>query len=499
MKRANLIFAASTLFIGMACLTANGQGGSSSEASTPYQALVGSELAEVFSGPGDSHYATTRLQQGTTVDVYRHDPGGWCAIRPPSGSFSLVPAAVIDRASDQVGIVTEEGVQAWVGTRLGSVENPLWQVKLKLNEKVAILGETSWPNPEGHSTIWYQIEPPAGEFRWIRESEIQPPSQRQKNDPKDERIRVADNIASTTDGPQDRPTVVGSSYQQSDPMFDEDESGVRLDPPSLREGTINRGWRKATRSIRVADNRQVLPHVEPFKVPAVDDHRSTFEALARESDSLDSLPAADLDSSRSPTSPASNSDVALAKSIPIVPLSGQVTERIRRLESELTRQLLSPPAQWQLEPILREATSISTSSNILQERQHAQRLVGKIRRCTTIQSGFESAYTTDTDRTAVTGSAIGTGVDDQVELGTTYDAHGWLNQLVRDKGRTSSTYVLENDRGEILFHVAATPGLNLNRYLNQKVGLIGRRGFHNGLKLDHVTAERVVVLDKIRR
>ena len=121
----------------------------------PYQAMVIAEGAQVHSGPDAVHYATDELQRDTIVEVHRHDPYGWCAIRPPSGSFSMVPESAVERISDRVGRMVEDGVQAWVGTRHGTVEQPLWQVKLRSNEEIEILGQTSWPNPEGYSTIWY--------------------------------------------------------------------------------------------------------------------------------------------------------------------------------------------------------------------------------------------------------------------------------------------------------------------------------------------------------
>jgi hypothetical protein len=95
-----------------------------------------------------------------------------------------------------------------------------------------------------------------------------------------------------------------------------------------------------------------------------------------------------------------------------------------------------------------------------------------------------------------TSDEIGTGVDDTVTLGTTYDAYGWLNELVQENGSSPSTFVLEDENGRITYHISAAPGLNLNRYLKSKIGVIGQRGYHRHLNLNHVTAERVVLLEK---
>ena len=147
-------------------LTSNATAQSSS-IEFPYQALVAKDDALVRSGPGKVHYGTQKLSAGQVVEVYRHDPDGWCAIRPVEGSFCIIPESTVEIIGEGVGEIKLAGTTPFVGTKLGSVEKPLWQVKLHEKEKVALIGQLSWPSPEGHSTVWYQIEPPAGEFRWI--------------------------------------------------------------------------------------------------------------------------------------------------------------------------------------------------------------------------------------------------------------------------------------------------------------------------------------------
>jgi len=139
----------------------------------PYQALVAKDNALVRSGPGEVHYGTQKLPAGQVVEVYRHDPDGWCAIRPVEGSFSIIPASTVEIIGEGVGEIKMAGTTPFVGTKLGTVEKPLWQVKLREEEKISLIGQLSWPSPEGHSTIWYQIEPPAGEFRWINISNLE--------------------------------------------------------------------------------------------------------------------------------------------------------------------------------------------------------------------------------------------------------------------------------------------------------------------------------------
>ena len=480
----------------------------------PYQAMVITENAKVYSGPDSVHYATDELPRDAVVEVYRHDPGGWCAIRPPNDSFSLVPESAVVKRSDELGMVIQEGVQAWVGTRLGTVENPLWQVKLRQDEEVAILGEASWPNPEGYSTIWYQIAPPAGEFRWIQMSDLRLPKGLNQLPTVVENEPAKANTANLIESqlpPAANPVIRQSSYQEADqqpvltdPAFEDEAPSdqahdqvpneLDLNPPSGNAETVNRGWRQASRPIRLADNRSVIDRSKPFKTPALDTPVIGAAPLTNNDD------AASLDGRQHRFNTFSTTEKKpreenSPKLVAVEPISGPVSERIRKLELQLSTEMQKPPAQWDMESILRQTTSIVSSTNEVREREHAQRLQQKIRNCVSIQTRYGDAFSGQPNRLPVSKPAPSTL---EVQLGSTYDAHGWLNQLVRDNGRLSPTYVLEDRNGKITHHIGASPGLNLQRYVKKKVGVIGRRGYHQKLGLDHVTAERVVVINQLR-
>jgi len=135
----------------------------------PYAAKVVGPRAEAFSGPGRQNYVTEQLAAGQTVEVYRHEPGGWCAIRPPEGSFSWVEARFLAQAPGQeIGILraTADDVPCYIGSRLGA-ERSTCKVRLRRDELVEMLAEESVGGKR-----WYKITPPAGEFRWIEAAQI---------------------------------------------------------------------------------------------------------------------------------------------------------------------------------------------------------------------------------------------------------------------------------------------------------------------------------------
>jgi SH3-like domain-containing protein len=134
----------------------------------PYSATVTKHQAEVRSGPGASYYATDTLATGMTVEVYRHDPGGWCAIRPPEGSFDWVRSRNLDIAEDGLASVNKDNVVARTGSALSNAKDVI-QVHLERGEVVELID-----GDETNPGSWRKIAPPAGEFRWIAREDIAP-------------------------------------------------------------------------------------------------------------------------------------------------------------------------------------------------------------------------------------------------------------------------------------------------------------------------------------
>ena len=127
----------------------------------PYVAYVSSDDVYVRSGPGKNYYPTAKLKRGEQVEVYRHDPGGWYAIRPPRQSFSWVSARQLDPAEKRLAVVNTDRAVARVGSVFSEMRDVI-QVRLNKGERVELV--EAEPVADGK---WYKIAPPAGEFRWI--------------------------------------------------------------------------------------------------------------------------------------------------------------------------------------------------------------------------------------------------------------------------------------------------------------------------------------------
>lgn len=131
-------------------------------------AVIRSAKATVHCGPGNEYYATQELKKGERVWVVDRDTNGWVAIQPPLGSYCWLAAKETKLLSNgrEVEIVGNQAV-CWVGSLVKQTDYR-WQSQLSVGTKVNIQGETQRTQADGTQQLWYQIDPPAGEMRWIR-------------------------------------------------------------------------------------------------------------------------------------------------------------------------------------------------------------------------------------------------------------------------------------------------------------------------------------------
>ncbi|HEX3999494.1 MAG TPA: SH3 domain-containing protein [Pirellulales bacterium] len=155
--------------IGVYCTTAilgwTTAGARADQPEFPYTAYVSIDDAYVRSGAGKRYYPTDKLVRGDAVEVYRQDPGGWLAIRPPRKSFSWVPADVLQPTKNHLAIVAGDRVASHVGSRLNESRGVV-QVRLERGEEVEIVAAEPL-TINGQQELWCKIAPPSGEFRWI--------------------------------------------------------------------------------------------------------------------------------------------------------------------------------------------------------------------------------------------------------------------------------------------------------------------------------------------
>ena len=408
-----------------------------SQSITPYQATIKNSSTVVHSGPSRKLYATEVLDRGSTVDVYRHDPDGWCAIRPPSGSFSLVRMTDLEIDSEQsLGIVRRDGVIAWVGTRIRRQGDAIWQIKLSEGERVEVL-KTESTGSESESEMWALIAPPAGEFRWVHESDLY-----RDTGPTDPAFPEAPSLGSL---PRELP---GSLV--ANPAGDPSSSDLEPAPTaSSHEGVMRVSGIEGEGLVSQAEHPPQESGQEPraIAVHLRQAHQNLSQLMLGESDKT----AVEFQ--------------ALLDQIDRHPDAGSVRKELqdlqnrfdRYLQLELRQQALARLAQNQPNrlPVLMDAP-IADSAKPLPE----------VSPVLPVSANFNFAI------------------------------QGQLARMIRSGGKEASGYAIQNSNGKVEAVVVAAPGVNLERYLNESVGIQGRRTPHPRWKLPVVYAERVILLER---
>jgi hypothetical protein len=189
-------FIHSLRLLAIACVVASGLAGSGPRADDvapppadsttllPAKVRVAADHTYLRAGPSDDFYPTERIVRDAEVEIWAFDASGYAAVRPVAGSFSWVRAADVDDQAllddgqqeaaavdaGRVGVIVEDGAVARIGSQLNELRH-VAQVRLEAGERVRILEEVRIASGR-HAGLWMRIEPPAGEFRWVRLADL---------------------------------------------------------------------------------------------------------------------------------------------------------------------------------------------------------------------------------------------------------------------------------------------------------------------------------------
>ncbi len=145
-------------------------GAAAAETASP--AVVSRDDAEVRAGPNENPqlYVTNRLKRGSPVQVVEEVGNGWLKIQPPAGSFSWISTNAVQQISPNqpnwmVVAHPDVRVPVIVGTDFPKeVASQIEGCRLARGAQVKCLG----PAHMDEEGLWLRIEPPPGEYRFIR-------------------------------------------------------------------------------------------------------------------------------------------------------------------------------------------------------------------------------------------------------------------------------------------------------------------------------------------
>ena len=447
----------------------------------PYKAYVTSDDVYVRSGPGKSYYPTTKLKAGEVIEVYRHDPGGWYAVRPPAGSYTWVSGKYLDVGKDGLAKVTGDRVAARVGSQFSSIRDVI-QIRLHEGEVVEILDSQEFDNQPEAGT-WYKIAPPSGEFRWIFGRYADP--------------NYAD--AGVRKAPAGRSPLIQASRGGGVPTAVVDEP-ARLDEQQT-------------------DSQVVTAEHESTSDPSEAGIRTAQHWMPVGSQALAAGPASVADRTVSPASgdsvqaPATIVDPNLYTNKfqdPATDPNGSATMRrlspeefqaeLDDVNLELSLMLSEEPTVWTFNELSARAESLQTQAETAIERGRARLLVTRIEQSADVKNRYDAVNAIDTkiERQNRQFSKLG-----ESRMKTTtqpeatedrFDATGRLRRVVSEKVGAPQ-YALVDEEGNVRCFVSPAPDLNMQYYLGREVGVTGVRGYIAEQRARHVTAKHVTALD----
>jgi len=408
----------------------------------PYKAYINGDEVYVRSGPGQSYYPTDKLKAGAEVEVYRHDPGGWFAIRPLKGSFSWVSGKFVEPGRDNLAVVNADGVASRIGSRFSDIRDVI-QIRLHKGEVVEVLDSR-----QSGSQTWYKIAPPSGEFRWVAGKFVDP------DYPKD--------------GVRKTPAAVppnGASGQKTDPV----------EPPPFFESP------PPFESPRDADRSEDTPRADAGR-PGRD--ATSFRIDVAPPDAVDPPP---------PTDEEKPSAVYRAMS------PEEYQAELEDLDLKLSTMVAEEPTVWSFDAMRQRAREMHDLAETAVERGRARLLMNKLAQFADIKKRYV-AMAASHENVERAGEKLASlhpekdaaqGADPS---GDQFDGSGQLTR-VASPAAGAPRYALLDDGGQVRCYVSPVPGVDLGRYLGRRIGVTGNRGFVLDQQTPHVMARHVSLLE----
>ena len=421
----------------------------------PYRAKITAEEAAIQSGPGDNYYPVVKLPRGETVEVYRHDPGGWYAIRPPEGSFSWVAGEFVRPLENGLGEIMGERVVSRVGSRFSDIRDVI-QVRLDNGEEVAILGVQPPAEGSTENKTWYKIAPPAGEFRWIAARFV-------------EREGLA---------PPTTPVVRSESPE---PQLYEPTASATPGTASSTPATA-----APTGADKVIALEQKLQEMS-----------SQLQALSQKTAAVGWMTKGQAPPRNSPPATTQSLPVATRKLPPSQ--ASTVPELLGELELQFSEMVADDTLTWdfrQLSARVEETLARAESAN---DRGRARALLFKIEKFEDIRQRYATVVArrnaAERDAPATSTARLARRPQLEQDDGTPrYDGVGRLTQVVAQKAG-APPYALLDESGKVRYYVSPAPGVNLRGYLGYDVGVSGILGYLPDQEVRHVTAKRIESLE----
>ena len=459
-----------------------------------YRATVQTDEAFVVAGPGADFYPTAKLHRGDEVEVYRQESGGWCAIRPPQGSFSYVNALNLTTTGPRVATVTGDRVPARVGSSLGEQRDAI-HVYLKQGETVELLDTIRDP---ASGETWCKIAPPAGEFRWIHSkcfTASAVASAQFSSAPPSSTVIASKPTASSIRENAEPPSRYDVKLDVIPAVEPAKSDIAKVDAVKVVPGTVlltggtSEGW-------VAVDGGQRIP-VPAYSTPDLPGNRGLLGAPGQQ--------------------------LALANGGPPAapPLSVAMQYDLDHVDLVISKIVTQDPSRWEFTALRQQTDALFDHAANAGERAAVRAMLNKIDRYDDIHKrnlefnqardsgnfryapptagnpgsaslagpAFPSGYGSNTP----TLSAASVSPNPSAAPPGTFDSVGRLTPVHSSRAGAPG-YALINPRNEVVTFITPSPGVDLQPFVGREIGVNGQRGYIPEFNRPHLTAQRAVVL-----
>lgn len=487
----------------------------------PYIATVAQDSTEVRSGPGDEYYATSHLKAGEKIEIYQHTEDGWCAIRPPLGSFSWVSGSYVRLDIDNIGTINAEGLASRIGSLLED-ECKTVQVRFRKGEKIYVIERMETPENRT-SPFWYKIAPPKGEYRWVHQccisgnkacqashAKIQQPIETVSNDP-----------------PLVVPSMIREDYPRARPLSE--HTVAKPDPRGIKIKSMPSPEIAQARYMEQFDDYPV--EMQETEIPNIIHDETGFEAVALPRNDITAEPKK---VTRRPPAEMNSGEFERVISIGTAPIHVSANDTIREgdirlenidpfiaefieLQSEVFNVMSEPTEDWVFEELIVRGKTLYRTAETESEKYKVQRLIDALEKTKTTRQELKMFRYQDAiqkgkplpsrgTQTTIT-RASHSNVSPQQSASTQKKKHpfhaiGRLGRITNNQLDGLPPYALidptalDDENRRVICYVSPDDGVDLNQHVGRYVGMNGQPGLFQKDGKPHLTAKTVFVLEK---
>ncbi len=187
-------------------------------------------------------------------------------------------------------------------------------------------------------------------------------------------------------------------------------------------------------------------------------------------------------------------------------------QELAEIDLSLASAVCQDPQTWSLGMLRARTQAVIDASQLSEYRDRGNQLLAKIAQFEDVQrrhqqmiiskaaaiGGNSLTSTVPLTPSALPPLATPSGLASAPSTASAnYNGSGWLMPVVTNK-QGLPRFVLTDDNGNVLQFVTPQPGINLNRYVRQKIGIYGQPGYLPAFQRPHLMAERIVTLSAVR-